>query len=198
MIQTEIMRVAARFALLLLALPCFAAELEIRYGALERILAEQLFTQEGRHYVRGNRTAKCQFAYLESPHVDSDNGLLRVKARFSGRSALDVMNRCIGLGDSFDLSVTAAPYSRNGAILLKDVKVTAMKDSYYIRRVRAVMAQSIARDFKIEVREQARGLLEQTRDQSPYRQELAGFDLGEIRVTPEALVLVVEFHLVVK
>ena len=28
------MRVAARFALLLLALPCFAAELEIRYGAL--------------------------------------------------------------------------------------------------------------------------------------------------------------------
>jgi hypothetical protein len=198
MIQTEIMRLAARFALLLLALPCCAAELEIRYGALERLLAEQLFTQEGRHYVRGNRTNKCQFAYLESPRVDSDNGLLRVRARFSGRSALDVMNRCIGMGDSFDLFITAAPFSRNGAIFLNDVKVSAMKDSYYIRRVRSALAQSISRDFKIEIREQARGLLEQPRDHSPYQQELAGFDLGEIRVTPDALVLVVEFHLVVK
>jgi hypothetical protein len=31
-----------------------------------------------------------------------------------------------------------------------------------------------------------------------YKQELAAFDLGEIRVTPDALVLVIEFRLVVK
>ena len=42
--------------LLTLAGPSLAAELEIRFGALERIIGEQMFTQEGRRYVRGSRT----------------------------------------------------------------------------------------------------------------------------------------------
>src|SRR5579863_10112338 len=86
MIQIRMIKLPA---LLLLAMPAFAAEIELRYAALERILADQLFTQEGRHYVRGSRTTKCQFAYLETPHIDSDAGRLRIAARFSGRSALE-------------------------------------------------------------------------------------------------------------
>jgi hypothetical protein len=184
---------------------CLAAELELRFAALERIVAAQLFTQDGRHYVRGSRTTRCQFAYLETPHIDSDQGRLRVQARFSGRSALDLMGRCVGLGDSFDLTITGTPAPRNGAMILRDVKVTTPRDSYYIRRVRAALAQSISKDFKIEVRDQARRLLEQSDASSDaipkdalYKQELAAFDLGEIRVTPDALVLVIEFRLVVK
>jgi hypothetical protein len=208
-------RAARRIALIIASayfIPsCFAAELELRFAALERIVAAQLFTQDGRHYVRGSRTTRCQFAYLETPHIDSDQGRLRVQARFSGRSALDLMGRCVGLGDSFDLTLTGTPASRNGAIVLRDVKVSTPRDSYYIRRVRAALSQSISKDFKIEVRDQAQRLLEQQDEISSnaalpivppkdalYKQELATFDLGEIRVTPDALVLVVEFRLVVK
>jgi hypothetical protein len=198
MIQTRMKKLAAALGALLFAVPSFAAELELRYGALERIIAEQLFTQDGRRYVRGNRNTPCQFAYLEAPHIESRDGRLRVTARFSGRTALDLFNRCVGMGDSFDLSVTATPFPRNGAIALKDVQVSTPRDSYYIRRVRAALSQSIAKDFKIEVREQARRLMEQPRESSSYNQELAGFELGDVRVTPEALVLVVEFRLVVK
>src|SRR5216684_3682551 len=130
MIQTQIMKLAA---VLLFAIPSFAAELELRYAALQRIIAEQVFSQEGRHYVRGNKTTKCQYAYLETPRIGADDGRLRVTARFSGRSAFDLFRGCIGLGDSFDLAITASPVPRNGAIAFKDVKVTTVKDSYYIR-----------------------------------------------------------------
>ncbi len=191
-------KLAAIVLTLLFALPTFAAELELRYAALQRIIAEQVFTQEGRHYVRGNKAARCQYAYLETPRIGADGDRLSVAARFSGRSALDVFNRCIGLGDSFDLVITACPVPRSGGIGFKDVKVTTAKDSYYIRRVRAALTHSFSKDFKIEVRDQARSLLEQSRDDSTYKQELAAFDLGDIRVTPDALVLVVEFRLVVK
>lgn len=207
---------AARRLILLIAsthlVPsCIGAELELRFAALERIVAAQLFTQDGRHYVRGSRATRCQFAYLETPHIDSDHGRLRVRARFSGRSALDLMGRCVGLGDSFDLTITGTPAPHNGAMVLRDVDVTTPRDSYYIRRVRTALAQSISKDFKIEVRDQARRLLEQPAETPPnagapnavskdaaYQQELAAFDLGEIRVTTDALVLVVEFRLVVK
>ena len=53
-----------------------------------------------------------------------------MSARFSGRTAFDVFGGCVGLGDSFDLAIVAAPVVRGGAIGFKDVKVSTTKDSY--------------------------------------------------------------------
>ena len=188
---------AAGIFLFLAAVPSFAAEIELRFDALERIISEQVFTQDGRKYVRGTPATRCQFAYLEKPHIGADNGLLRVSARFSGRTALDLFGGCIGLGDSFDLTIVAAPVVRNGAMGFKDVKVTTTKDSYYIRRVRSALTQSFTKDVKIEVKDQARKILEQTREGASYKAEMASFDLTQVRVNPDALVLVVDFRLVV-
>src|SRR5205085_5625445 len=85
------------------------ADLEIRYSALERMVAAQMFTQEGRRYVRGDKAAKCQYAYLEAPKLSAAGERLQVNARFSGSSALDLFSRCVGMGDSFNLTVTALP-----------------------------------------------------------------------------------------
>jgi len=198
MIQTRMRAQAAGIFLSLVAVvPCLAADIELRFDTLDRIIAEQVFTQDGRKYVRGTPATRCQFAYLEKPHIGADNGMLRVGARFSGRTAFDVLGGCIGLGDSFDLTIVAAPVVRNGAMGFKDVRVTTTKDSYYIRRVRAALTQSFAKDVKIEVKDQARKILEQTREGAPYKAEMASFDLTEVRVTADALVLVVEFRLVV-
>jgi hypothetical protein len=175
-----------------------AAEIELKLAALERLIAAQMFTQDGRHYVRGNKNSHCQYAYLEAPRIDGDGGRLRIRARFSGRSALDLFNRCVGLGDSFDVAITAAPTARDNAIGLRDVNIATARDSYYISRVRLAMAQTIAKDFKLPVRDQAKQLLEQQEPGAVYKRELADFSLNEIRVTPDAIVLVVEFKLVVK
>jgi hypothetical protein len=187
----------AIFLSLAAAAPAFAADIDLRFDALERIIAEQVFTQDGRKYVRGTPATRCQFAYLEAPHIGSENGLLRVSARFSGRTAFDLLGGCIGLGDSFDLTIVAAPIVRNGAIGFKDVRVTATKDSYYIRRVRAALMQAFAKDVKIDVTDQARKILEQTREGASYKVEMASFNLTEVRVTSDALVLVIDFRLIV-
>jgi len=188
--------------LFLLATRVRGAELELRYPAIERVIADQLFSQEGRLYVRGNKATRCKFAYLESPRVGAIDGRLRVSARFSGRTAFDMMGRCMGLGDSFDLTLIASPIVKNGALAFKDVNVSTPRDSFYIRRVRQALTGSFARDFKIEVRDQARHLLEQPAPQAPakplYQRELASFDLRDVRVQPDALVLVMDFRLVVK
>ena len=189
--------------LLLLAVsPVFATELELRYGAIECIIADQLFSQDGRLYVRGGKTTKCMFAYLEAPRVGSVEGRLRVAARFSGRTALDVLGRCVGLGDSFDFTLIATPVVRNGALALTEVNISTPRDSYYIRRVRPALVNSFSKSFKIDVRDQARRLAEQppspTDSKPNYQRELARFDLTDVRVQPDALVLVIDFRLVVK
>jgi hypothetical protein len=204
------MRSTALFLLAMcVACPALAANLELRYGALERLIAEQLFTQDGRRYVRGDAKTRCQFAYLEAPHISSGSsgssgnasggdGPLKISAKFSGRSALDVFGKCVGMGDSFDLTIVAVPVVRKGAIGMDNVKVSTVKDSYYIRSVREGVRQSFAKDFKIDVRDQARKLLEQPRPNATVQQELADFDLNAVRVTGDSLVLEIEFKLVVK
>jgi hypothetical protein len=199
MIQTRMrVQAAAIFLSLASAAPALAADIELRFDTLDRIIAAQVFTQDGRKYVRGTPSTRCQFAYLEAPHIGTANGLLRVSARFSGRTAFDVLGGCIGLGDSFDLTIVAAPVVRDGAIGFKDVKVTTTKDSYYIRRVRTALIQSFAKDVKIDVKDQARKILEQAREGAAYKAEMASFALTEVRVTGDALVLVIDFRLVVK
>jgi|HubBroStandDraft_1064217.scaffolds.fasta_scaffold427161_1 hypothetical protein len=194
---------ARLFLAIFLAVPALAADLELRYAALERLIAEQLFTQDGRRYVRGTPATHCQYAYLEAPHLSSGgtgaaNGRLKITAKFSGRSAMDVLGRCVGMGDSFDLTILASPMARKGVIVMDNVSVSTIKDSFYIRKVRAALTDSFGKEFKIDIRDQAKKLLEQPTGNSAFKQELADFDLSAVRVTPDALVLVVEFKLVVK
>ena len=191
------MRTAA--LLFLLAHSASAVELHIQFGALERMLTEQVFTQEGRRYVHGSKTAKCNFAYLEKPQVRGDNGLLRIKARFTGRSALNVVGQCVGLGDAFDVVVTAIPIYRGGALGLQQVKVTSEgKTGYYIRRVCEAMQASLTRDFKYPLEEQARRMLEDPAAQPGYKREVRKLSVPDIRVSSDALVLQVDFELTVK
>jgi hypothetical protein len=77
--------------------------LQIQYSAIQKVLAQEVFTAEGRRYVQGIPAAKCSFAYLAHPEPRGEDGRLTLKARFTGRSALDLFGRCIGLGDSFDV-----------------------------------------------------------------------------------------------
>jgi hypothetical protein len=179
----------------ILSLPCArAVELHIQFGALERILGEQLFTEEGRRYVRGNRTTRCNFAYLESPHIESDNGRLRIRARFTGRSAWNVLGQCVGLGDDFRVTITARPVYNDGFLRLQDVAVSSEgRTGMYIRRVCVALASSLGRDFRYPLEAEARKLLE-----DGGKRELRGFKAPEIRVSGDALVLVIDFELRVK
>ncbi len=186
-------------ALLLTAPAAWAVELQVQFGALERMLAEQLFTQEGRRYVRGNEKTRCSFAYLEHPRVQGDAGRVRIRARFTGRSAMNLMGSCVGLGDAFDLTIFATPGYRDGYLVLRDVGVTSSdKTGFYIRRVCAAMKGSLEHDFRYPVAAEARRLLEDPEGHPGYQRELRNFRVPEIRVTNEALILVLDFELTVR
>jgi len=181
------------------ALPARGVELRLEFGALERMLAEQVFTQEGRRYVHGDRTNKCNFAYLEKPLVRGEAGKLRIHARFSGRTALNMFGPCVGLGDAFDMAINARPVYKDGNIGLAEVTVASDgRTGFYIRRVCAAMAASLARDFRYPVAGEVKKTLEDPATQPGYRRELRSFRVTDIQVSGEGLVLALDFELTVK
>jgi hypothetical protein len=176
-----------------------AVELRLQFGALERMLTEQVFTQEGRRYVHGSKTTKCDFAYLERPQIRGQDGKLRITARFTGRKALNVIGQCVGLGDAFDVVISAVPQYKGGNIGLQEVKVTsAGKSGFYIHKVCEAMQASLARDFHYPLDADAHRILEDSGVQPGYHRELKNFKVPDIRVTGEALVLSLDFELTVK
>jgi len=176
-----------------------AVELRLQFGALERMLTAQVFTQEGRRYVHGSKTTKCDFAYLERPQVRGEAGKLRITARFTGRKALNVIGQCVGLGDAFEVVISAIPLYKSGNIGLQEVKVTSPgKSGFYIRRVCEAMQASLARDFHYPLDADAHRILEDPGSQPGYKRELKNFRVPEIRVTGDELVLSLDFELTVK
>jgi hypothetical protein len=178
---------------LLLAASARAVELHIQFGALERMLAEQVFTEEGRRYVRGDKSNRCNFAYMESPKIESDGARLRIRAKFTGRSSLNVLGQCVGLGDAFHVVVTARPVYKDGHLRLQDVTAVGERSGFYIRRVCTALASSLAHDFRYPLESEAKRLLEDS-----GKREVRGFKVPDVRVSGDALVLAVDFELRVK
>jgi hypothetical protein len=166
-----------------------AAEVHISFNALERTLSSQIFTDEGRRYVKGSRDDKCNYAWLEKPQIRGMDGRLKIQARFTGRSSIDIFGRCIGMGDSFPLTITSTPFYESGYVGLKDVKVTPDPgyNRFYASSVCAALGGSLQRTFRYPLANEAKQRLD-----APDRQ-LRKFNVTAIRVTPEALILEVDF-----
>jgi hypothetical protein len=176
-----------------------AVEVHLQFGALERLLARQVFTEDGRKYVRGNAKARCNFAYLEHPQIQGTDGILRIRAKFTGRSALNMFGQCVGLGDAFTVVISARPQYRDGYVALADVQVASDgRSGYYIRRVCGALSSSLGRDFRYPLASEAEKALEDPAGQPEFRRELRKFRVPDIRVTNDALVLEVDFELTVK
>ena len=107
--------------------------------------------------------------------------------------------QCVGLGDAFDVVILALPVYKNGAIGLQQVKVSSDgKTGYYIRRVCSAMETSLTRDFRYALEHDAQAMLENPAVQPNYKREVRRFNVGDIRVTGDALVLPIDFELTVK
>lgn len=184
----------------LAALPLTAAtRIEVHFSLLERMLAQQVFTQEGRKYVRGSKSTPCNFAYLESPSITATNGRISIRTRYSGRRALDLFGSCVGLGGSFLAEITATPYHRAGKLALKDVKVDSVEgvDSFYIRRVRQALAASIERDFTVDLLPAAQRLLDQPPG-APYQIGVSSLNVEAIALNGEAILVTLDLQLAVR
>lgn len=173
-----------------------AVRLEIHYSVLEKLIAQQAFTTDGRRYVRGSEKSRCTFAYLSNPKIGGGDGRLIIRTRFTGRSALDVLGKCIGLGDDFDITIRATPWFDKGRLRFKDVESdTGGRDSLYIRKVRLGLKAVLENEFAYGLAEEARKMLEEPRPGAFYRQRLTDFEVAFIEVGARSVVLHMDFRL---
>jgi hypothetical protein len=179
--------------------PLAAIELEIRFPLLEKQLAAQLFTQDGRRYVKGGPSNRCNFAYLASPKFASRQGKLLIQARFTGRSSLDVFGKCVGFGDSFDLEILSALETKDGTLLLAKPEVKSLsRDTFYSRQVVKALQASVADAVRYPIREEIRKILEAGAQSSVYQVKIQRLEIRLVQVLEDSLLVDVDTRLKVE
>lgn len=168
----------------------FAIELEIRFPLLEQQLGQQLFTQDGRRYVKGDPKNKCNFAYLAKPHFGGRDGQLVIRATFTGRSSLDVFGKCVGFGDSFDFEIVSAIETKDGTLLLVNPQVRILsKDSFYSRQVGKALQGSIREVVKYPIREELRKVLMAGSSGGAYKFTIRKLEIRSITIQADSFLI---------
>ncbi|MDX2266506.1 MAG: hypothetical protein NW208_00235 [Bryobacter sp.] len=166
---------------------------------LEQQLSQQLFTQDGRHYVKGNPNPRCNFAFLIDPRFAARESSLVIRATFTGRSSLDLFGKCVGFGDSFPFEVLAEVDTDIGVLRIRNPRVTLTgKTSFYARRVRGELEKSIASAIRYPIQEEVRKLLVAASQSGPYKVSIAKLAIRGLRVQANSLLVDVDTRFVVE
>jgi hypothetical protein len=194
------MKCALLAAAIFLAAPELqAAELRIYFTAVQKVLSQQVFTQDGRKYVRGTEKNRCGFVYIDNPRIGENKGLLSLKTRVTARTGWAFPGVCFGPGESFDLAIEGVPYYQDGAIRLKDVSVSTVgKESWYNRRIREAFSRNFPKYFEYKVLDDLKNTIEKGQPKGLYDLQLGSLQVPRIRVLNDSVVLDLDFSLSVR
>ena len=186
--------------LLASAWPALAqVELHLTFGVLETVIGAQVFTDDGRRYVKGSKDKRCSFAYLETPRLSEADGRLVVRAKFSGRNAMTLFGQCVGLGDSFDVVIRMTPYAEKSLLRIRQVEVTSDgKRGVYARGVCKQLAATIPRVLIYDFAPEFKRALEAEQTGAPFQKSVDDLIVQAINVSKEALVLQLGFKMTIR
>src|ERR1700753_1782144 len=85
-----------------------AIEIKVSAKALERTLQKQLFTDDGRYFIKGKATDAC-FVYVEDPKVSFADDRVVVHVKTKVRLGTSMRGACLGVGMSPEADVSVVP-----------------------------------------------------------------------------------------
>ena len=144
---------AAMTAFLVIAWPAAAAESEITIHntALERMLIDQLFVDQGRYFLM--RHSPCQFAFLKSPTVAMARGRVMIKTRLIGQLAMAVSDGCAGTRDAFDVAISGRPFFSGEKLGLTDIRIDNVSNEMYRILLQQFLDLTLRKALEINLRQ---------------------------------------------
>lgn len=175
-----------------LAPAAWSAEIAFAASAIEKSLARDVFSEQGKHVLSG-RIGTCNYAYLEWPKVKLSGGRLAIQVHFSGRASFEVLGNCVGAGEAFYLTATGRPILRGATLSIDDIRVDSEKREY-VGILTALIGQQLPNALKVDLKEELSKLLRS--GDTPYALTLPKLEVQG--VTAEDGVLRIRFDFTIE
>ncbi len=184
------------FALLSGRSPAVAADLDITFSSMEKMVRQQLLTESGRLYLFGNGNTPCFSAFLANPKVSAVKEKLLIRFDFSGSMAGELGGDCVGLSEEFPLTVMGIPAYEDGWVYLQSVQFLGQsRTDVFNEKIMAFIDERLQKIFRHDVMESVHLLIAENRDRIPFSIELQALDIPRIELHRDRLSLEIDFSI---
>jgi hypothetical protein len=177
---------------LAIGLPAQGAEIVLERTAVDRLVRQSMFTDQGRYYLQ---KGAC-YAFLDDPMVSLTGGRVVLNARLTSYMGVMVGTQCVGVPLNSRVTVSGKPAQDGGVVRLADLRIDNIAD----QSTRAVVQSGILPRFpqavEIDVAAALRAMLKQPN--IPYSSELERLDITALSAEGDRLGVTFDFKLVAK
>ena len=169
-----------------------AAEIVLERPAVEKLLAQAVFTSQGRYeLLRG----PC-FAYLDQPGVALHGGRLRIRSHLSARLGVVDGRSCLGIAIASWTEVSGRPVARGGSVVLADLRIDNVDNPNLRLLLESGLLQALPRAIELDVLKAVRGMLRDKGGQ--FDADVEAFAIDSVVTADDRMSIRFDFKLVAK
>ena len=167
-----------------------AIEIRISAQALERTLAQQLFTgADGRYYIRGDAKSAC-FVYVDQPKVSFKDDRIVVHVHTHAKLGTSVHGACLGLGLSPEADVSVLPEAEGETIGFRDARVENLSESKELNFfLIPFLSKKLPQKMSINASDLIKQLLSKSKESTGYEMKLNSLKIHSMQVSGDDLVV---------
>jgi hypothetical protein len=107
------------------AAPANGAEIVLEQSAVQKLVVESLFKDNGRYYIQ---RGACS-AYLDSPAVTLTGGRVVIRSRLNARLGMDLGDSCAGVDLASWTTVSGEPSAQGTSVRLTNIRIEEVGDA---------------------------------------------------------------------
>jgi hypothetical protein len=170
--------------------PCRAVELTVSRQALERTLAQQLFSGPGgRYYLKGNAHSAC-FISTEDPHLSFEQDRIVVRVKTVARLGTPVGGACLGVSLTLPAEVSLAPDAEGETIGFRDARLEKVS---YRKEINFVLSPflrgQVPKSMRVNAADLLREALKGSMVAAGYKVSLDRLKIHSIQIVGDKLVV---------
>ena len=169
-----------------------AAEVVLEHSAVDKLLAQTMFTNNGRHdLVKG----PCS-AYLDRPSVVIEGGRIRIRSHLTARIGVVDGRSCVGLAIASWTVASGRPVARGASVVLTDLRIDQVDDPNLRLLVESGLLAALPRAIELDMRQAVRGMLQNNSGQ--FQAEVDTLIIDSVVAADDKLSIRFDFRLVAK
>jgi hypothetical protein len=169
--------------------PARGAEIVLERTAVDRLVRQSLFTDQGRYYLQ---RGQC-YAYLHDPVVSLAGGRVVLNANLTSYLGVMVGTQCVGVPLSSKVVLSGKPVQQGGIVRLADLSIDNISDQATRALVQQVVLPRFPQAVEIDVAAALRSMLKQPN--IPYTSDLERLDISNISAEGDRLGVTFDFKL---
>ena len=169
-----------------------AAEIILELPAMDKLVAQALFTNGGRYDLM---KGPC-FAYLAQPSVAVQNGRVRIRSHLTSRLGVVAAGSCVGVSFASWTEVSGKPVSRGGSVVLGDIRIDKVDDPNVRLLLESGLVPALPRVIELDVLKAVRGMLQDSGGQ--FQATVDAFTISAVTAADDKLSVRFDFTLIAR